>query len=176
MKLLVQEITETPKSLSFEEEIGELNLIYRESGARDFRFPPALEVDLVCYRSGRELFFSGSFRGIFEGCCARCLRNYKFSLARAFEFVLAPEPVSTKKKELSWEEMGLSYYATEEINLAPLIREQVLLALPTRPLCNERCRGLCAGCGANLNEEPCLCPSRSEDPRLAFFRSLKIGQ
>ncbi|MGH7829255.1 MAG: YceD family protein, partial [Candidatus Binatia bacterium] len=73
-------------------------------------------------------------------------------------------------------EMGLSFYSSNEIDLSPLMREQVLLALPTRPLCDDLCRGLCAGCGVNLNHESCLCPPAPGDPRMAVFRTLKLGQ
>ena len=47
--------------------------------------------------------------------------------------------------------MGLSFYTGEDIDLSPFVREQTLLALPLRPLCSEKCRGLCPDCGAELN-------------------------
>jgi uncharacterized protein len=72
--------------------------------------------------------------------------------------------------------LGLSYYSTDEIDLAPLIAEQVILALPTRPLCSEDCRGLCEQCGINLNREACDCFVESGDPRMAIFRTLKVGR
>jgi uncharacterized protein len=63
------------------------------------------------------------------------------------------------------------------IELAPLIEEQVLLALPTRPLCREDCRGLCDGCGVNLNNEECACnPVAASDSRMAIFRTLKVNR
>jgi len=176
MKLLAEEITEAPKSVSFAESTEELNLIYKEGESRDFCFPPHLDIDLIYYRSGREMIFSGRFEGTLEGYCSRCLKTYSFPLEKDFDFVLTAEPFSSKSKVLSWEDMGLSYHAAEEINLSPLIREQVLLALPMRPLCNDNCRGLCPGCGANLNDEDCRCPSSSGDPRMALFRTLKIGR
>ncbi|MGH7769034.1 MAG: YceD family protein, partial [Candidatus Binatia bacterium] len=64
----------------------------------------------------------------------------------------------------------------EEIQLTPLVREQVLLALPTRPLCDENCRGLCPKCGVDLNENSCRCSSSKGDPRMAFFRDMKLQQ
>jgi uncharacterized protein len=45
----------------------------------------------------------------------------------------------------------------ESINLGDVVREHVLLNLPAHPLCGEGCRGLCPGCGADLNHEPCSC-------------------
>ncbi|MFQ5683213.1 MAG: DUF177 domain-containing protein [Candidatus Binatia bacterium] len=143
---------------------------------KDFHFPPLLDVDMVYYRSGLDLFFQGLLGGTVEGCCGRCLNSFSLRIEKKFAFVLTPELFSARNKELTRDDVGLSFYAEEEVNLSPLIREQVLLALPLRPLCDEGCRGLCGGCGVNLNDESCLCVSSSGDPRMAFFRTLKLDQ
>lgn len=178
MKIPVDEIPQSPKEIAFSENIEELNEIFRRSATPDFGFPPTLAVELVYYRSGQDIFFSGSFHGQFSGCCSRCLENYSFTLDKDFAFVLTPEPEKSERgaEELQSAELGLSYYSGDEIDLAPLIAEQVLLALPTRPLCAEDCRGLCEGCGANLNRESCDCTSAGGDPRMAIFRTLKVGR
>ena len=176
MKILVNRITESPKDLSFSEGIEELNLLYGDERGRDFRFPSLVDIRLVYSRSGTELFFHGSIGGTMEGYCSRCLKSYQFPLDQKFDFVLTPAPSSVKSKELNRDEMGLSFYREDEINLSPFIREQVLLALPTRPLCDDRCRGLCPGCGADLNDEPCLCASSTGDSRMALFRTIKLDQ
>lgn len=176
MKISVDRITESPQDISFAENVEELNLIWEKSGVRDFRFPPVLDVNMVFYRSGRELFFQGLLAGAIEGNCSRCLESYSFPIEKKFDFVLTPEPLSAKSKELNRDDMGLSFYGGEEINLSPFIREQALLALPTRPLCEDGCRGLCVRCGANLNESPCCCSSLPGDPRMTLFRALKLDQ
>jgi uncharacterized protein len=178
MKIPVDEIPQSPREIKFSENIEELNELYRRDNNPDFGFPPILEVDLVYYRSGSDIFFSGSFRGTLTGYCGRCLENYSFTLDKSFAFVLTPEPARVERgaEELHGGELGLSYYSTDEIDLAPLIAEQVMLALPTRPLCAEDCRGLCETCGANLNRESCNCSSESGDPRMAIFRTLKVGR
>jgi len=43
------------------------------------------------------------------------------------------------------------------VDLGDALREHVLLNMPAHPLCGEGCRGLCPGCGADLNHEPCTC-------------------
>jgi uncharacterized protein len=178
MKIPVDDIPQSPKEIKFSETIGELNDAYTKGSADDFRFPPFLDVDLVYYRSGRQIFFQGSFGGTIEGRCSRCLEDFTFALYKNFDFALRPDPAKPDRKitELNREDLGLSTYSTEEINLTPLIREQVMLALPTRPLCEESCRGLCGGCGVNLNHEACLCSAAGDDPRLAIFRTLKVGR
>ena len=92
MKIPVDDITESAKEISFAERIDGLNDLYKNGQFRDFGFPPFLEVDLVYYRSGQEIFFKGSFGGTLEGNCSRCLKNYSFPLSKAFDFVLSPDP------------------------------------------------------------------------------------
>jgi uncharacterized protein len=178
MKIPVDEIPQSPKELTFSEKIEELNKLCRRNDHPDFGFPPSIEAHLVYYRSGSDIFFDGSFRGQFTGCCGRCLENYSFTLDKDFAFVLTPEPAKSERRaeELHGAELGLSYYSSDEIDLAPLIAEQVMLALPTRPLCAEDCRGLCGSCGANLNCETCDCSTQTGDPRMAIFRTLKVGR
>jgi uncharacterized protein len=175
MKLLISQITETPKELDFGERAEELNRLYGGEG-KDFRFPQPLDVHTEYYRSGADLFFQGRIAGTIEGHCGRCLKIYSFPLEKEFDFVLAPDTTSPKNKELSAGELGLSFYRGDEVNLEPLIREQVLLALPTRPLCDENCRGLCPNCGVDLNERDCRCHSSQSDPRMAIFRDMKVQQ
>jgi uncharacterized protein len=178
MKISVDEIPQTPKEIRFSESVEELNKIFSQSSNRDFGFPVSLDVELKSYRSGLELFFDGRFEGEFEGRCGRCLEGFSFYLDKPFDFVLIPRPAKSDRKaeELHRDDLGLSYYSGDEIDLSPLIAEQVILALPTRPLCAEDCRGLCASCGANLNKESCSCAAPTGDPRMAIFRTLKVGR
>ena len=178
MKIPVDDIPQSPKEISFSERIEGLNEIYAKGSARDFRFPPSLHVVLVYYRSGKELFFHGRFEGSIAASCSRCLNDFSFKMDRQFEFVLTPDPAPSARgaEELSRADLGLSFYSTEEIDLSPLITEQVMLALPTRPLCSEDCRGICGGCGADLNREACACSATIGDPRMAVFRTLKVDR
>lgn len=61
-----------------------------------------------------------------------------------------------------------------EINLAALLWEEFLLALPEKILCRTDCRGLCRNCGQNLNAGPCACQTENLDPRLEKLRGLKV--
>ncbi len=55
------------------------------------------------------------------------------------------------------DDAGLDHYSGEELDLGPLVREQAVLALDDSAMCSDDCKGLCAGCGANRNREPCRC-------------------
>lgn len=58
------------------------------------------------------------------------------------------------------------------LDLTEVTRQNLSLAAPLAPLCSANCRGLCPGCGANLNEEACTCQREEGDPRLAVLREL----
>ena len=64
----------------------------------------------------------------------------------------------------------------EQLNLAPLVREHLLLSLPDGPLCRADCPGLCPVCGAdksNPAEADCGCSVGAADPRWAALDALK---
>lgn len=177
MKIPVDEIPQSPKEVDFSQGVEGLNEIYGQESSRDFRFAAPLSIHLTFYRSGNEIIIQGNLHGEVIGCCARCLEEYGFALDHNFAVVLIPEAErpGRKAEELHAEDLGLSHYHAEEIDLTPLILEQAMLSLPTRPLCGEGCRGLCSRCGVNLNVASCNCGADIGDPRMAIFRTLKVG-
>jgi uncharacterized protein len=60
-----------------------------------------------------------------------------------------------------------------EIDLEPMIRDALMLALPLHPLCREGCKGFCASCGADLNAGECSCTEEEADPRWAPLDALR---
>lgn len=174
MKINVYDIKDEAKELAYDEPTDELNALMAH-GAHDFDFPGPVHVNLVQYRAGQELIFQGTLRGAVIGHCARCLEDFTIDLDRPFHFVLLPHSTAGPELELEEDDLDLSYYSGEEIDVSPLVREQLLLALPTQPLCRQDCRGLCPSCGVNRNREECSCPTAFADPRLAALRELKLG-
>ena len=58
------------------------------------------------------------------------------------------------------------------LDLTPMVREEVLLAIPDSPLCRPDCAGLCPTCGADLNAGPCGCEQPGGDDRWAVLDQL----
>lgn len=175
MKLNIHDIHEDARQLVYDEPTAALTGRLVHGGVCDFEFPGEATVRLDYYRSGQDLFFLGSIEGTVLGHCGRCLETYTFPLSAHFSLVLVPSEALPRQAELTDDDLDLSYYSGEEIDLTPLIDEQIILALPTRPLCSEDCKGLCASCGGNLNLEPCDCSRNEGDARLAALRDLKVG-
>ena len=62
-----------------------------------------------------------------------------------------------------------------QIDLAPMVREEVLLAVADAPLCRPDCAGLCPICGADRNDGPCGCDTRRRDERWAALDQLRVA-
>ncbi len=102
-----------------------------------------------------------------EVACARCLDPVKQPVSREFELLYRPQGADKTKEEaaVSKGETEISYYEGDGLLLEDVLREQVLLAIPYRVLCQENCKGLCPTCGRNLNSGTCDCKEAQPDPR-----------
>ena len=107
--------------------------------------------------------------------CARCLEPVIEDVNRSFDLFYAPLPKGAKPKEdrLKDDDTEIAFFEGDGLFLADVLREQVLLALPLKVICQSDCRGLCPNCGANLNHEECRCETHATDPRLAPLARLK---
>ena len=177
MKLRVDDITAEAKEISFAEPEAEINRILEKGPLTEFRINEPIGVTVSYYRAGTELFFEGGLHASTTAICARCAEEFAAPSDRDFRFVLAPKAVGFgEEKDLRDEDLEFALYDGDQIDLSPLIREQFLLALPTRPLCKEDCRGLCPKCGINLNHGQCDCTVETGHPSLAALRNLKVGR
>lgn len=173
MKFHVRDIEEAAKELRYDEPTRDLAQLLA-APVSDFQLPATLTVQLTYYRAGADLFFQGTVEGEVTGCCSRCLEEYAFPLVVNFSFVFTPHHEGQDDREIEEDDTDLSYYAGEEVDLSPLLREQVLLALPTRPICRDSCAGLCPHCGVNRNTTTCDCREERGDPRLAVLKTIKL--
>lgn len=87
--------------------------------------------------------------------CTRCLDAFYFPVYSEFEELYQ---FPSRQRE----EMDLLLPYDGLIDLAPLYREYLILAMPISRLCTEECQGLCLVCGANLNRAPCQHQSQSD--------------
>jgi len=95
--------------------------------------------------------------------CARCLKPFTEHMSIPFS-----ETFTTNESEVNMDEDSeIHLLEGDEIELTPLLQEDFLLAMPTFPLCEEDCQGLCPSCGINRNEGSCSCNTERIDPRLA---------
>ncbi|MEO6051918.1 MAG: DUF177 domain-containing protein [Pyrinomonadaceae bacterium] len=107
--------------------------------------------------------------------CTRCLEPVEKHLdipVRAI-FVDSTHDNTGAEAEISDEALDESVVQDSKIDLAEVVREQILLSLPEQIFCREDCKGLCPKCGANLNLIDCKCASDEVDPRWEALKNLK---
>ena len=94
--------------------------------------------------------------------CVRCLEPTLLGVQEQLELIYVSEAQNVAREDvedegLQGDELAVSYYSQDKIDLRQMIHEQLLLALPMKPLCEENCQGLCPECRKNRNETPCGC-------------------
>lgn len=136
----------------------------------------AAEVSGRVSRKGKQIRLQGSIKTNVEVRCDRCLNPVAVPIDTDFNATYVPvaDEVVDDNRELQEEDLTVSVFDDSTIDVDELVREQVLLALPTRLLCHEECRGLCPSCGADLNVETCSCGQREIDPRWAALKDLHL--
>lgn len=140
---------------------GEFALPSLQAGPDEYAFPEPLFWHADISNTGDALLVTGTVSAEAVGSCARCLDEFRLDLEGEIEgyFLLdeshaAPEDMDDDEFDVLPED--------HIIDLEPLIKAALILEFPLVPLCDEECKGLCATCGANLNEGPCGC-APSED-------------
>lgn len=115
---------------------------------------------------GHEFLFHGTVSAMFVNACDRCLDDvrkvvevdalWSFARGALADFV---EDLTDGGGESSGDEeaAGIHMFEGDEIDLAPMVWEELVIAMPAKFLCKEDCAGLCAQCGANLNLGTCSC-------------------
>lgn len=107
------------------------------------------------YETDGRLDFTADF------LCVRCLEPYPFANSSPFHVRFRPRPEAAgeadEEIEISEDELDVTFYSQRSLNLKDLAIEQIQLAIPMKPLCDDRCPGLCATCGAVRAAEACAC-------------------
>jgi uncharacterized protein len=130
--------------------------------------PAEVELSLELYRTDPTspvIFVRGGIHGKLAVPCARCLAPAILEVAEpALHLTYVPKASAEgapaardESAALSAEDLDAYEHDGQVVDLEPLVLEQLVLAIPITPLCREDCKGICTGCGAELNREPCTC-------------------
>jgi len=138
------------------------------------RGSPEINGQLVL--KGKRLLLNGGLAARAEVDCDRCLRSVDLAVETQFslQYVTPLEYQLSQAVELEDEDMTVSVFDGEAIDIDEVVREQVLLTVPERTLCQEDCKGLCPACGTDRNLKECGCESADTDPRWAALKKLRF--
>jgi uncharacterized protein len=117
-------------------------------------------------RTPQGLYAQGRLEAITHEQCVLCLKDVDQVLTCKIGDLFFYPPENAPEDALT---VGEDVH----IDLAPLVRENMLLSKPMRILCRKDCKGLCPNCGQNWNEGPCNCSEENDDPRWAALKKLK---
>jgi uncharacterized protein len=126
-------------------------------------------------RVGDGILVTGRLQTQVRVSCRRCLEPFELPVSFKLEEQFRPSidvktgaPIHLEDGEDETTRIDPHHM----LDLTEVVRQNLLLALPMSPLCNERCRGLCSHCGVNLNTGTCTCQPEEGDPRLDALRQL----
>lgn len=148
------------------------------TGDEDYRVMAPVELRATIHKDHDRFRLVGTVKTALELQCSRCLEPFVMPVDREFDLRYLPhgaaEPESDDDEEAEVEEddVAVTFYRDESIDLNELLREQFYLVLPMKPLHAEDCKGICPQCGTNRNLTPCDCHPQWEDPRLAGLKTL----
>lgn len=138
--------------------------------------------------SGR-VFLTGSLNAALSCPCKRCLKEVALPLPVTFSLRMVDETEvqrsehvedddddqDTRAGSFDLDQVDAEPFDGKTIDLDPIVREQLVLALPVSVLCRDDCRGLCTVCGQDLNEKDCGCERKVVDVRLAKLKDIKLN-
>ncbi len=134
-----------------------------------------VELDLRLEAVMEGVLLTGTATAALEGECVRCLEPIEDEiLARLQELYVYPDQ-HTKATEHDDRDLDdeTSLLEDDLLDLEPLLRDAVVLALPFQPLCRDDCPGLCTECGARLADDPEHTHGDPIDPRWAGLEKLQ---
>ena len=174
--LHLHDIPDEGLSLSCDVQADDLAL-----GPEDARIPGSLAFSAKVTKAGTSVYVIGRLGGTVRRQCVRCLKDYDETLRLPIvgeyhrDTDLKSKPAgreSAERPAADVDDEGY-VYTGEEIELAGMLREQVLLATPMQPLCDDNCLGLCPVCGQDRNQRRCECREEQGPSPFAVLKKLR---
>ncbi len=145
---------------------------------RDFSLCSPVHATCVLTRkSTTRVVLQGSVQAEVELVCDRCAAVYGLSVDRAMQLILeVPDALHWQLREIECSGTDLDTLMLREpvIDLEDIFRQQLYLSLPIKRLCRTDCRGMCPGCGADLNVEACRCSAQTDASPFAVLAGMKL--
>lgn len=152
-RISVDQLQEGPFRAQIDAAPGELEL---EDAA--YTFPGRARAQLEFSLVGHDVRGVGQIEIETAALCSRCLDPVRGRVAAPVDVVwLRQDPEEPERFRPSSESIMAETYWGDFIDARNALREAALSALDPLPYCDPDCKGLCPGCGANLNREPCRC-------------------
>jgi uncharacterized protein len=146
--------------------IGTLTLGGAEYRVSPDPAPARLTVDAMTHGRALRLAFDAAV----DGPCQRCLADTHAEVHVDGRAISG----AGRRGSQADPELETPYVEDDMVDLPGWGTEELVLALPSRILCADDCKGLCAACGADLNDTTCDCHDERTDPRWDVLRQLNL--
>ncbi|MBF0120289.1 MAG: DUF177 domain-containing protein [Desulfobacterales bacterium] len=179
MRILVEDIKENGLSINTHKNPMFFPIIADMINNKECEFLSSIIIDAEVKLIHKMIEVQGSFESKIRIPCSRCLKESDIPLASSFKLIYSqkiPEIINHEfnenEIELTEAEMDIITFNGKEINLRDAIQEEIIMSFPFKPLCKKTCKGLCPGCGIDLNESICICKKTETDNPFAVLKKL----
>lgn len=122
-----------------------------------------VRIDLHVESTSSGIIVDGRLGAGASGQCSRCLADLGLAIESDVQEIYQRTP----------ENEDINPLEGDQLDLRPMVRESLLLAIPEAPVCSPDCKGLCPVCGVDLNRESCSCARPVADDRWSVLDQLK---
>ncbi len=121
------------------------------------------------------VYARGDLKALVTLPCASCLGPALVKIDAPLKMTFVADGEEPEETENPLDDVDVATHDGVEVDLAPIIRESIILGIPMQVHCRDNCAGLCTVCGQNKNERDCgHKPPELEDPRFAALKNLKL--
>jgi uncharacterized protein len=123
------------------------------------------------------VYARGDLKALLTIACGNCLGPALIPINTPLNLTFVPEDEEedAAASDDPLDDVDVATHDRVTIDLATIVREQLILGIPIAPRCRENCLGLCSTCGQNRNDGDCgHKPEPLEDPRFAALKNLKL--
>jgi uncharacterized protein len=177
LQIHIGNISEQGLNMEAWEDATALPLLSALAGEGSTHFTSPIHVRLRATLSGQTVLIHGTADSEVRIPCSRCLEPFEMKIESDFSGTAVPEvlskvdPADADEIELTADDMDVIAYSGDSIDLGGEIAQQIIMALPVKPLCHDACKGMCSRCGADLNKTPCQCQPEDENGPFAVLKT-----
>lgn len=178
MKIKVEEIKLKPVILSAEEPVSDYPVLANVSGSGECDFIAPVKIDITAIREYDHIRVDGHVETTARLRCSRCLDVFETELVSTFTLFYdeaSGAPIDDET-ELREEDLSTIPFRGDYIDFTSEIEEQLVMELPYKPLCKDKCKGLCSTCGANLNDKDCGCGHDGTGFKFGALKDYKVNK
>ncbi len=164
------------RSIDFDRHFAPRAIVLTDS---DWRQDGPLHVvgsaELLDRQGSRTIRVRGKTDGRATSRCGRCLEPVSEEIHENFDLFYYPMAMIARSEEIriDRDDTDLGFYEGRGLELRDVVREQLLLWLPMRAVCDENCPGICPNCGTKHGSAECRWRENFVDPRWDSLRQLR---